>query len=112
MSLGTDVNDEKKAIAKILNLKSRDRARRRTQRELDERQRASSRRAGRGSGTDGGDLWDPSPQADGYVAEDDRRGLTLCSSCGLVVRHVQVDGEWYVRNEHDDLPHLLSCEPA
>lgn len=102
--------EEKKLRRKIGKMTRADRAYSRGQAEITARSFASSKKPGRGSGTHASDLWSPGRQEDAYFPEDERRGVTFCALCGKVVRHVDVDGTWSVRNENDDLPHVLSCD--
>lgn len=101
---------EKLMREKIGAVKSRDKTRRRIRGLIAKTSRDTMRRPGHGTGTSADDLWTPSSQSDAYVPEDDRIGRILCQSCGMDVRHVEIDGRWYVRNLDDDLPHALSCE--
>lgn len=67
-------------------------------------------RPGHGTGTRADDVWHPEEHtSEGESVSDGRRDKVLCSACSEEVRHVEVDGQWFVRNLDDALPHALSC---
>ena len=75
---------------------------------MEEVRRLASKRPGRGTGTDGSDLYQYQRPSMVTRPEDDRKGKTFCEKCKAEVTHVEVQGKWYVRDP-DGTPHALSC---
>lgn len=65
-------------------------------------------RPGHGTGTDGGDLFQPKGDPVAESVPDERRERLFCKKCGKEVQHVQVGDRWVVRDP-DNIPHVLTC---
>lgn len=72
--------------------------------------RASARRPGRGTGTDGSDLFEWQRPGEVVKVEDDRKGMVLCRKCKQPVTQVEDDGFWTNRDLETGFPHELTCE--